>query len=213
MGFNLADYEEVKDRIPRFWEKHDDGAIVTELIEHEGDSYIVLAKLVNGAGQVIATGLAQEHVTTSGVNKTSALENCETSAIGRALSNANFSSGGKRPSREEMTKAGYDEQTPPRSGSGPKLASEPQMKLLALLADKQHIPEGCPWPIVDGKRNLLIDCLPLARVRPWIDELKAAEAEAATNPPNVRVNTKEEHATAVDKMRADAEAAQQEFVG
>ena len=55
-----------------------------------------------------ATGHAQEHVTEKGVNSTSALENCETSAIGRALANLGYAAKGKRPSREEMakTKAG-----------------------------------------------------------------------------------------------------------
>lgn len=111
---------------------------------------------------------------------------------------------------------GGQSSTPQNSGPRPaKLASEPQMKLLALLAGKQHIPEGCPWPIVDGSRNLLIDCLPLAQVRPWIDELKAAEADEANEPKPVRVNTKAEHAAAVDKMREELAAGvvQDEFIG
>jgi len=50
------------------------------------------------------TGLAEETVQGRGVNATSALENCETSAIGRALANAGYATKGKRASREEMTK-------------------------------------------------------------------------------------------------------------
>jgi len=52
-----------------------------------------------------ATGLAQEREGSSTVNKTSALENCETSAIGRALANLGYAAKGKRPSREEMSKS------------------------------------------------------------------------------------------------------------
>jgi hypothetical protein len=51
-----------------------------------------------------ATGLAYEMVTDRGVNQTSALENCETSAIGRALANAGYAAKGKRPSQSEMAK-------------------------------------------------------------------------------------------------------------
>jgi hypothetical protein len=58
------------------------------------------------------TGFAEETVSTRGVNSTSALENCETSAIGRALANANYAAKGKRPSREEMAKVNQAQPKP-----------------------------------------------------------------------------------------------------
>jgi hypothetical protein len=72
----------------------------------EASRYIVKAYLFKNAedGVAWATGYAEETVTSRGVNQTSALENCETSAIGRALANAGYAAKGKRPSREEMTK-------------------------------------------------------------------------------------------------------------
>jgi hypothetical protein len=72
----------------------------------EATRYIVKAYLFKDAGDSVAwaTGYAEETVSQRGVNQTSALENCETSAIGRALANAGYAPKGKRPSREEMTK-------------------------------------------------------------------------------------------------------------
>jgi len=58
------------------------------------------------------TGFAEETVSTRGVNSTSALENCETSAIGRALANAGYAAKGKRPSREEMAKVNQAQPKP-----------------------------------------------------------------------------------------------------
>jgi hypothetical protein len=72
----------------------------------EASRYIVKAYLYKTSQDSIAwaTGYAEETVSTRGVNQTSALENCETSAIGRALANAGYAPKGKRPSREEMSK-------------------------------------------------------------------------------------------------------------
>lgn len=103
--FNLEDYETVETRLNRFWEAHsEDGKVETELVRFDNGHYIVKAKIFVGDRQV-ATGLADEHTTDKGVNARNALENAETSAIGRALANFNFAPKGKRPSREEMIKA------------------------------------------------------------------------------------------------------------
>ena len=104
--FNLADYETVEVRLEKFIKDYPDFRIATELEVCEKDRYIVKAYLFKDAQQstALSTGLAEEKVTDRGVNQTSALENCETSAIGRALANAGYAAKGKRPSREEMSK-------------------------------------------------------------------------------------------------------------
>jgi hypothetical protein len=104
--FNLADYETVEVRLEKFIKDYADFRIATELEVVEKDRYIVKAYLFKTAsdGVAWATGYAEEKITDRGVNSTSALENCETSAIGRALANAGYAAKGKRPSREEMTK-------------------------------------------------------------------------------------------------------------
>jgi hypothetical protein len=104
-NFNLADYEPVEVRLARFWEEHPKGRVITDIVKADAGQFIVKAYLFREEeAEPMSTGYAEEVVTTRGVNQTSALENCETSAIGRALANAGYAPKGKRPSREEMTK-------------------------------------------------------------------------------------------------------------
>ena len=104
--FNLADYETVEVRLEKFIKDYPDFRLATELEVCDKDRYVVKAYLYKATADSVAwtTGYAEEKVTDRGVNSTSALENCETSAIGRALANAGYAAKGKRPSQEEMKK-------------------------------------------------------------------------------------------------------------
>jgi hypothetical protein len=104
--FNLDDYETVEERLVKFWKDHPDGQIHTKVLEHTTARFIVEASIyrTEADSRPWTTGLAEETVQGRGVNATSALENCETSAIGRALANAGYATKGKRASREEMSK-------------------------------------------------------------------------------------------------------------
>jgi hypothetical protein len=104
--FNLEDYETVEERLIKFWKDHPDGQIHTKLLDQTSGRFIVEASIfrTEADSRPWTTGLAEETVQGRGVNATSALENCETSAIGRALANAGYATKGKRASREEMTK-------------------------------------------------------------------------------------------------------------
>ena len=106
MAFNLADYETVESRLEKWWKDYPDGRLATKIEQASDTRYIVSAELfrTEADAKAYATGLASESVSDRGVNSTSALENCETSAIGRALANAGYAAKGKRASREEMTK-------------------------------------------------------------------------------------------------------------
>jgi hypothetical protein len=104
--FDLSDYETVEARLARFWKSNPEGRILTELVFHDERRFIVKAEIHFDRNDMtpVATGYAEEIVGASPVNRTSALENCETSAIGRGLANCTFASAGKRPSRTEMEK-------------------------------------------------------------------------------------------------------------
>jgi hypothetical protein len=104
--FNLDEYETVEERLVKFWKEHPDGRISTVLVEATASRFIVQAYIYRTEAdqQPWSSGLAEETVQGRGVNATSALENCETSAIGRALATAGYATKGKRPSREEMAK-------------------------------------------------------------------------------------------------------------
>ena len=105
--FNLADYETVAQRMSRFYTDHPDGRIHTDLLhaldDAQGWRFVVRASVYVGE-ELKATGLAEERLNGKGANQDAALENAETSAIGRALANWNYS-GSKRASREEMGKS------------------------------------------------------------------------------------------------------------
>ena len=107
--FNLEDYETVEERLIKFWKEHPDGRIDTKLVDASATRFIVQAYIYRTEvdQHPWASGLAEETISGRGVNATSALENCETSSLARALANAGYSPKGepsKRASREEMSK-------------------------------------------------------------------------------------------------------------
>lgn len=109
--FNLADYATVQERIEAFWIKYPNGAIVTTDLTTDADrdkkQWRVYAEVffVFDELRPRGTGLAFEIDGGAGANQTSAYENAETSAIGRALATANFTTSKHRASRQEMQKA------------------------------------------------------------------------------------------------------------
>ena len=106
MGFNLDDYEPVAVRHSRWLEQHPNGRTITHMVSQPGADICVIRAELWLEDVCIATGYAEEVRGAGNVNRTSHVENCETSAVGRALANAGMAGTdvNKRPSREEMMK-------------------------------------------------------------------------------------------------------------
>ena len=106
MAFNLDDYEPVAVRHSRWLEQHPNGRTITHMVSQPGADICVIRAELWLEDVCIATGYAEEVRGAGNVNRTSHVENCETSAVGRALANAGMAGTdvNKRPSREEMMK-------------------------------------------------------------------------------------------------------------
>lgn len=123
-------YKTVAKRVDEFRSEHGAGlSIITKLVENTDDFVVMRAEIINDIGRVIATGYAEEKRNVSMINKTSALENCETSAIGRALANFGYA-GGEYASADEVANAIKQQSTPPKP-------TQKQLDLIRKLAKEQ----------------------------------------------------------------------------
>lgn len=83
-------YETVALRVQKFRAAHPDKSLTTEMIVRDDECVVMRAIIADEAGRVLATGHSEEYREASQINRTSALENAETSAIGRALAAYGF---------------------------------------------------------------------------------------------------------------------------
>ena len=124
MRFNLDNYETVEQRLAKFWEKYPNGQVFTQIHHYDDNKVVFRAEIYKDINdpRPVATGYAEELRDASPVNRTSHVENAETSAIGRALANFVFQSKtAPRPSREEMSKVARAEQP---QAQGPDLLTK-----------------------------------------------------------------------------------------
>lgn len=127
------DYAEVNQRIKAFRMVYPTGTIETEIIEHNKDvildnetNVIIIKAIVkNEDGRILGTGTAYEKENSSFINKTSYIENCETSAVGRALGMAGFGIDTSVASAEEVQNAINNQEV--------QKASEKQLKYIDTL--------------------------------------------------------------------------------
>lgn len=109
------EYAEVNQRIKAFRMCYPEGVIETTIISLENGKVLMQAVIKNGEGKVIGTGYAQEKEGSTFINKTSFIENCETSAVGRALGMCGFGIDTSVASYEEVMNAMENQKEQPKT--------------------------------------------------------------------------------------------------
>ena len=99
------EYAEVNQRIKAFRSLCPGGAILTEMLSCENGVCIFKASVYDEDMRILGTGTAYEKEGSSFINKTSFIENCETSAVGRALGMCGFGIDTSIASSEEVQNA------------------------------------------------------------------------------------------------------------
>jgi hypothetical protein len=168
MGFNLDDYEPVAVRLARFLDKYPNGAIHTEIVYDDATRVVMKATAWRDMADPMPAGVdyAEELLTDRGVNSTSRIENCATSATGRVIALLGFAGTDwtKKPSREEMGKVARAGGTVGVAAGSGSYATPKQMAFIRrLAADRGFTEEHAIQSAVDdvlGVATLLSELSP-----------------------------------------------------
>ena len=109
------DYVEVHTRLKYFREVYAEYTIDSIVLDKTPESIMIKAEIKDTAGRLIASGIAEEYKGSSYINKTSYVENCETSAWGRALGNFGIGLDNSVASADEVVNAISNQNTTPKT--------------------------------------------------------------------------------------------------
>ena len=135
---NNKPYAEVNQRIKAFRMLYPTGTISTEIISNIDGVVIIKASVLDDTGKLLGTGTAYEREMSTFINKTSYIENCETSAVGRALAMCGIGIDMSVASYEEVANAIKQQEQPKKKG---KNTCYPPRDELLKFAKKKY-PEG-----------------------------------------------------------------------
>lgn len=132
-------YAMVNDRVKAFRMLCPNGSINTDILSMENGIVTMKAVVKDGGGNILGTGLAQEKESSSYINKTSYIENCETSAVGRALGFAGIGVDGSMASAEEVANAILNQSaTAPKAPTKDRLITADEAARLKNLCKKHN---------------------------------------------------------------------------
>jgi hypothetical protein len=183
----FEDYVPVAERLEKFYERFPDGRITTAIVEHNLESGFVLmrAEVYRSSDDAspAATGHAFEVRGESYVNKTSYIENAETSSVGRALAMLGFEVKRGIASREEIQKTARMQPPPAPATAAPVGA--------ASKAREKAQPAAPAEPPVDLDREILVAAETLgydaAKVRKWVNQkFKVSDGLESLSPQDKR---------------------------
>ena len=135
------EYAEVNQRIKAFRMCYPEGFIRTQLLSVEDGVCIMRAEVGDGQN-ILGTGTAYENEKSSYINKTSYIENCETSAVGRALGMAGFGIDTSVASYEEVANAIANQNAPESSQKAQKRTKSAKADNYAPEAENAPVGEA-----------------------------------------------------------------------
>lgn len=146
-------YVQVDKRVMAFRELEPNGSITSEIVSNDGGVVVMKATVCGGDGNILGTGYAYEKETASYINKTSYIENCETSAVGRALGFCGIGIDGSIASAEEVANAilNQNKEEEPKQGK-PKANDNWDGNALATESEKKIFLQRCEKLGVDYKQ-------------------------------------------------------------
>lgn len=126
VGIFKKDYALVASRVLAFRKLYPMGTISTDIVSLNDGMCVIKASVLDDQGKVLSTGIAYENEGSSQINKTSYIENCETSAVGRALGFLGLGIDTSICSAEELTNAAIQQGVmDEESNEAPKSAHKP----------------------------------------------------------------------------------------
>lgn len=140
IDFKGRDYAEVSQRIKAFRSVCPHGSIITEMLSNENGVCIFRAVVLDDESKTLGTGTAYEKEDSSYINKTSYIENCETSAVGRALGMCGFGIDTAVASADEVQNADKNQNADKKQKTEKKQTTKkqktPREQLIAKLNEK-----------------------------------------------------------------------------